>query len=116
MTPAPLSPGRAAAATSANSTTRSPRIDRGDVPGDASDVAIREFALERYFARWEFSARHLLSASDCEPLTVRELLDIAGLGTSVLEELQVGYVESQGTTALRERIAALYPGLSSDDV
>jgi aspartate/methionine/tyrosine aminotransferase len=79
-------------------------------------MAIREFALERYFARWEFTARHLLSASDCEPLTVRELLAIAGLGTSVLEELQLGYVESQGTMALRERIAALYPGLSSDDV
>ena len=91
-------------------------VDRGEVPGDASDMAIREFALERYFARWEFSARHLLSASDCEPLTVRELLDIAGVGTSVLEELQLGYVESQGTTALRERIATLYPGLSPDDV
>jgi hypothetical protein len=46
---------------------------------------------------------------------VRELFDIAGLGTAVLAELPLGYVESQGTTALRERIAALYPGLSSDD-
>jgi aspartate/methionine/tyrosine aminotransferase len=79
-------------------------------------MAIREFALERYFARWEFSVPHLLSASDCEALTVRELLDIAGVGTSVLEELRLGYIESQGTAALRERIAALYPGLSSEDV
>jgi aspartate/methionine/tyrosine aminotransferase len=79
-------------------------------------MAIREFALERYFARWEFTAPHLLSASDCEALTVRELLDIAGVGTSVLEELQLGYIDSQGTLALRERIAALYTGLSPQDI
>jgi aspartate/methionine/tyrosine aminotransferase len=79
-------------------------------------MAIREFALERYFARWEFTAPHLLSASDCEALTVRELLDIAGVSTSVLEDLRLGYIDSQGTPALRERIAARYAGLSPDDV
>jgi len=81
-----------------------------------SDMSLREFALERYFARWEFTAPHLLSASDCEALTVRELLGIAGLGTSVLEDLQLSYIESQGTAALRDRIAAHYSGLSSEDV
>jgi hypothetical protein len=29
-------------------------------------MSIREFQLERYFARWEFNAPYLLSASDCD--------------------------------------------------
>jgi hypothetical protein len=31
-------------------------------------MRIAPFALERYFARHEFSARYLLSSSDCEAL------------------------------------------------
>jgi aspartate/methionine/tyrosine aminotransferase len=31
-------------------------------------MSIREFQLERYFARWEFNAPYLLSASDCETI------------------------------------------------
>jgi aspartate/methionine/tyrosine aminotransferase len=79
-------------------------------------VAIREFQLERYFARWEFSARYLLSASDCEPLTVGELLAIAGEPLETLSRLGLGYTESQGSLRLRERIAALYPGLTAADI
>jgi len=33
---------------------------------------LRPFALERYFARHEFTARWLLSSSDCQTLTVGE--------------------------------------------
>ena len=33
--------------------------------------------LERYFARYEFSAELLLCCSDCESLTMAELLDMA---------------------------------------
>jgi len=77
---------------------------------------IREFAIERYFARWEFAARHLLSASDCEPLTVRELLDLCGAPESLLTELRLSYAESQGAPALRERIARMYRGLDVDDI
>ena len=38
---------------------------------------IGPFALERFFARHEFSARYLLSSSDCEGLTMAELLSWA---------------------------------------
>ena len=34
----------------------------------------RPFALERFFAKHEFSARRLLCSSDCESMSVRELL------------------------------------------
>ena len=37
----------------------------------------RPFLLERYFARFEFTTRHLLASSDCEALTLAELLELA---------------------------------------
>ena len=40
-------------------------------------MQIPPFELERYFARYEFSARHLLSSSDCEALSLEELLRMA---------------------------------------
>ena len=33
-------------------------------------MQIADFALERYFARWEFAVRHVLCASDVEPLAL----------------------------------------------
>ena len=37
-------------------------------------MSLRPFALERYFARHEFSARHLLGSSDPEAMSVADLL------------------------------------------
>lgn len=76
----------------------------------------RDFALERWFARWEFSAPHLVSCSDCEPFTVAELLAIAGAPAEAILDLRLGYRESQGDPALREKIARFHPGLGPDDI
>ena len=40
-------------------------------------MEISDFQLERFFAKYEFSARYLLSSSDCESLSQSELLSIA---------------------------------------
>jgi aspartate/methionine/tyrosine aminotransferase len=75
------------------------------------------FKLERYFAQYEFKVRYLLSASDCEGLTQRELLALADADSLARwEALTLGYTESQGLPALREEVAALTLGLSADDV
>jgi len=79
-------------------------------------MTIREFQLERYFARWEFTAPHLLSASDCETMSVGELLDVAGTPLSALAELRLGYTESQGDPALRATIARFHAHVTADDV
>jgi aspartate/methionine/tyrosine aminotransferase len=77
---------------------------------------IGEFKLERYFARYEFKARYLLSSSDCEALSMRELLEMADPADLALwENLRLGYTESNGHPRLRERVSGLYrdvpPGL-----
>ena len=44
---------------------------------------IKNFAIERYFARYEFKAKYLLSSSDCDGFPMKYVLDLAsneGLG------------------------------------
>jgi aspartate/methionine/tyrosine aminotransferase len=79
-------------------------------------MEIMPFVTERFFAAYEFTAAHTLSASDCETLTVRELLELAGTGPECLLDLTLGYTESQGKPQLRERIAATYDGVSAEEV
>ncbi|MFY9718469.1 MAG: aminotransferase class I/II-fold pyridoxal phosphate-dependent enzyme [Candidatus Cybelea sp.] len=69
---------------------------------------LRPFALERFFARYEFVTRHLLCSSDPESLPVRELLAMEPGADERLAELSLGYVESRGGPALRSAIAGLY--------
>lgn len=80
-------------------------------------MRIPDFKLERYFARWEFSAPYLLCSSDIEGWRMQDLLALADPDARARwEALTLGYTESTGLPALREAIAALYPGLSAGDV
>jgi aspartate/methionine/tyrosine aminotransferase len=80
-------------------------------------MRIADFALERYFARWEFAVDHLLCASDVQGYPMAELLDLADDETRAMwDGLTLGYTESTGHPALRAEIAALYEGLTPEDV
>ena len=79
-------------------------------------MKIQPFEIERYFAVYEFTAPYLLCASDCESLTVDELLHLAGVSWESIGQLWLGYTESQGAPALREQIAELYAGVHPDQV
>jgi aspartate/methionine/tyrosine aminotransferase len=80
-------------------------------------VRIADFALERYFARWEFAVDHLLCASDVEGLTMSEVVAMADDETRALwDGLRLGYTESTGHPLLRREIASLYEGIEPDDV
>jgi len=80
-------------------------------------MRIADFALERYFARWEFAVEHLLCASDLQGYPMAELLALADPETRAMwDGLTLGYTESTGHPVLRREIASLYDGLGPDDV
>ncbi|HUG29437.1 MAG TPA: aminotransferase class I/II-fold pyridoxal phosphate-dependent enzyme [Candidatus Limnocylindria bacterium] len=80
-------------------------------------MRIADFALERYFARWEFAVRHVLCASDVEGWSMAELLEMADDETrSMWSGLKLGYTESTGHPLLRAEIASLYESIEADDV
>jgi aspartate/methionine/tyrosine aminotransferase len=79
-------------------------------------MRIEPFALERFFARHEFSVRHLLCASDCETISLGELLAMAPGAAEEFSALRLGYTETAGDPELRREIAALYKGISVDDI
>jgi aspartate/methionine/tyrosine aminotransferase len=80
-------------------------------------MRIADFALERYFARWEFAVDHLLCASDVQGYPMAELLALADDDTRRMwGGLTLGYTESTGHPLLRAEIASLYEHLEPDDV
>jgi len=80
-------------------------------------MRLADFALERYFARWEFAVRHVLCASDVEGLPMADLLALADDETRGLwEGLRLGYTESTGHPLLRAEIARLYERVAPENV
>ncbi|MEM6639332.1 MAG: pyridoxal phosphate-dependent aminotransferase [Pseudomonadota bacterium] len=77
---------------------------------------LRPFALERFFSTWEFKARHHLTASDAESITIGELLTLANLPPDALNDLHLGYTETWGAPDLREAIAATYETITAQNV
>src|SRR6185436_17091125 len=80
----------------------------------ARAVKIPDFGLERFFARREFAVKHLMCASDCESMTVGELLGYATDSTAKLIDLKLGYTERAGHPALRTANAHLFEKIDYD--
>ncbi len=74
------------------------------------------FKLERYFARYEFTAKYLLSSSDCESMTIQELLALEDGSSERFFEQWLGYTESPGSPLLRQEISRIYETISPDQV
>lgn len=77
---------------------------------------MRAFALERFFAKHEFSVKHLACASDPDSWSVREVLALEPGAEERLLSLGLGYTEAPGHPDLRAAIAALYDGLDASAV
>jgi len=79
-------------------------------------MKLKPFRLERYFAQYEFTAPHLLCCSDCESLSVGDLLKFEQNAHEELSSLWLGYTESLGSPELRAQIASLYQNISSGQI
>jgi aspartate/methionine/tyrosine aminotransferase len=76
-----------------------------------------DFALEVYFSKHEFTAKHHLTASDAQTLTINELL---ALGTDAdrkaFGEMGLGYTTTWGAEELRVAIASTYAHIDPENV
>ncbi len=77
---------------------------------------IAAFKLERFFAKYEFNAPYLLCCSDCESVSLHELLDLEPGSYEEFNALWLGYTESQGHPELRREITKLYRKISPEHV
>lgn len=73
------------------------------------------FQMERWQSTWEHRVEYNLSESGVHPLTVGELLSLAGRPND-LAGVRLGYGQSNGSDELRSLIASLYPGASDRSV
>lgn len=72
-------------------------------------MKINNFKLERYFAKHEFTAKYLLSSSDCDGFNQSYVLEQASSKElSLWNGLKLGYTESEGSVLLREAILQFY--------
>ncbi|MCL1992244.1 MAG: aminotransferase class I/II-fold pyridoxal phosphate-dependent enzyme [Spirochaetes bacterium] len=71
-------------------------------------MKISEFKLETYFGKHEFTAPHLLCCSDCESMSIEELLSFEPGSKAAFLESRLGYSESSGDPALLAEIAKTY--------
>jgi aspartate/methionine/tyrosine aminotransferase len=82
-------------------------------------MEVSPFRIERYYARYEFTTRYMLSSSDCESRTIGELLcqRLAAAGVLLLpgsvydqpEHVRVGF----GRANLPEALGALESALAT---
>ena len=77
-------------------------------------MQLKPFKLEQYFARYEFNAPYQLCNSDCEAMSIGELLSLDAQAESEFRDHWLGYTEAQGDPALRSAIAGLYDGINAE--
>lgn len=80
-------------------------------------TTLPEFRLETYLGRWEFAARHHMTASDAQTMSIGDLLALSG--PDALDrflEQPLGYTEPYGAPDLRAAIAATYDLCAPEDV
>ncbi len=73
------------------------------------------FRMERWQSTFENRVEINLSESGVHPMTVAELMALAGREEGV-DDVRLVYGQSNGSDGLRDRIAALYPGASEASV
>ena len=79
-------------------------------------MKLNDFKLEVFFGKHEFTAPYLLTQSDCESMTVKELLALEPGSMDTLLESWLGYTEVSGSPELRDEIAKLYSNMDKENI
>ena len=79
-------------------------------------MKLTPFKLERYFAKHEFNTEYLLCSSDCEAMSIADLLAFEEGAAEKFQNVWLGYTESQGRPSLRKEIANMYETIQPEEV
>ena len=79
-------------------------------------MTIQPFKLERYYTLHEFTAEYLLCSSDCEAMSIKDLLALEEGSAERFQDLWLGYTETKGAPELRRDIATIYKEISAEDL
>lgn len=86
------------------------------MPFDFIKMNLPPFKLERFFSKYEFNTEFLLCSSDCESMTIAELLALEPGMAEKFQQVWLGYTESQGSPTLRAEICKLYETIRPEDI
>ncbi len=80
-------------------------------------MQLKDFAIERYFAKYEFNAKYMLSSSDCDGFSMAEVLGLASEAEkNDWLNLKLGYTETRGSIPLRKAIQKHYQNIELDEI
>lgn len=80
-------------------------------------MQIETFGVERWIGKYEYKVPYDLAETSVHPLTVREVLSLAGASAEeVLSDIRLDYGENPGSESLRAEIAREHPTCSAENV
>lgn len=79
-------------------------------------MKINDFKLEVYFNKYEFSAPYLLTQSDCQSMSINELLDLEKGSKEEFLNSHLGYTEVSGSPELVKKIKNLYNNMKDNNI
>lgn len=79
-------------------------------------MKIKPFKLERYYTLHEHSAKYSLCDSDCEAMTIADLLSLEKGAKEAFDKTWLGYTHTQGSPELRQDISAIYSKITSKNL
>ena len=79
-------------------------------------MKIEEFRLEVYFGKHEFTAPYLLTQSDCESMSIHDLLSFEPGAEAEFLNGWLGYTEVPGNPVLRKAISDLYTTMTPENI
>ncbi|MCT4621703.1 MAG: aminotransferase class I/II-fold pyridoxal phosphate-dependent enzyme [Marinisporobacter sp.] len=79
-------------------------------------MKIKDFKLEVFFGKHEFTAPYLLTQSDCASMSIHEVLDLEQDAKEEFLNSWLGYTEVSGNPELRKIISDLYTTMTPENI
>ncbi len=80
-------------------------------------MRLKDFAVERYFAKYEFTAKYMLSSSDCDGYSMNYVLNLASQAEKERwHNLKLGYTETVGSEQLRHAIKQHFSTIGMNEI